>query len=92
MSMIAGSEMTPSGALSDGDRQRDYWITWVSTFLFFIAFYALIVPLPRYLTGVGLPDWQVGLVLGATGIASLLTRSISGILTDRSDSPPLMAF
>lgn len=63
--------------------QRDYQIAWAATFLFFIAFYALIIPLPRYLTGIGLPDWQVGLVLGATAIASLLTRPISGVLTDR---------
>jgi MFS family permease len=55
----------------------------VATFLFFIAFYALIVPLPRYLSGIGLPDWEVGLVLGATAIASLLMRPISGVLTDR---------
>jgi len=63
--------------------QRDYYITWLATFLFFVAFYALIVPLPRYLTGVGLADWQVGLVLGAFGVASLLTRPFSGLLTDR---------
>lgn len=63
--------------------QRDYLIAWAATFLFFIAYYALIVPLPRYLTGLGLPDWEVGLVLGATAIASLVTRPISGVLTDR---------
>ncbi len=63
--------------------QRDYTIAWAATFLFFIAFYALIVPLPRYLTAIGLPDWEVGLVLGATAIASLLMRPISGVLTDR---------
>lgn len=70
-------------AVSQADPQRDYQIAWMATFLFFIAFYALIIPLPRYLTGVGLPDWQVGLVLGATAIASLIARPISGVLTDR---------
>ncbi|MBX3013007.1 MAG: hypothetical protein KF832_15935 [Caldilineaceae bacterium] len=39
--------------------QRDYQITWLATFLFFVAYYALIAPLPRYLTGLGLPDWLV---------------------------------
>lgn len=70
-------------AVPQTNPQRDYTIAWVATFLFFIAFYALIVPLPRYLTGIGLPDWEVGLVLGATAIASLLMRPISGVLTDR---------
>ena len=70
-------------SVSPATPQRDYQIAWVATFLFFIAFYALIIPLPRYLTGVGLPDWQVGLVLGATAIASLVARPISGVLTDR---------
>jgi len=69
--------------LSQANPQRDYQIAWAATFLFFIAYYALIVPLPRYLTSLGLPDWEVGLVLGATAIASLVTRPISGVLTDR---------
>lgn len=70
-------------AISQANPQRDYQIAWAATFLFFIAFYALIIPLPRYLSDIGLPDWQVGLVLGATAIASLITRPISGVLTDR---------
>jgi MFS family permease len=72
--------------------QRDYYVTWISTFLFFIAYYALIVPLPRYLSSVGLADWQVGFVLGASGIASLLTRPISGVLTDRFGCKPMLFF
>jgi len=70
-------------SVAQANPQRDYQIAWAATFLFFIAFYALIIPLPRYLTGIGLPDWQVGLVLGATAIASLIARPISGVLTDR---------
>ncbi|MEZ4862075.1 MAG: MFS transporter [Caldilineaceae bacterium] len=70
-------------ALPKVDHQRDYQIAWGATFLFFIAYYSLIVPLPRYLSDIGLSDGQMGLVLGATVIASLLTRPISGILTDR---------
>lgn len=82
--MSASSSPTTSAPdLGVADNQRDYRITWLSTFLFFVAFYGLIVPLPRYLTGIGFADWQVGLVLGATGVASLLMRPISGILTDR---------
>jgi MFS family permease len=61
----------------------DYIITWTATFLFFVGFYALLVPLPRYLSAVALPDWQVGLVLGASGITSLVVRPFSGLLIDR---------
>ena len=62
---------------------REARLTFFVTLLFFIAFYTLIVPLPRYLAGVGLHDWQVGLVLGAFGIASLIGRPLAGLATDR---------
>lgn len=61
---------------------REARLTFLVTLLFFIAFYTLIVPLPRYLAGVGLHDWQVGLVLGAFGIASLIGRPMAGLATD----------
>ena len=43
---------------------RAYWTAWVATVVFFAGFYTLLVPLPRYLEAVGLPDWQIGLILG----------------------------
>ena len=61
---------------------REARITFITTLLFFVAFYTLIVPLPRYLSQVGLPDWQVGMVLGAFGIAALLGRPWAGLATD----------
>jgi MFS family permease len=60
-----------------------YPLAWVATMIFFAGFYALLVPLPRYLAMVGMPDWQIGLVLGAFGVASLLVRPIAGIAVDR---------
>ncbi len=57
-------------------------LTFISTLLFFVGFYALLVPLPRYLAGVGLQDWQIGLVLGAFGIASLFGRPWAGLAAD----------
>src|SRR5947209_1539331 len=55
--------------------RRNFWIAWAATLTFFAAFYALLTPLPRYLTAVGVPDGQIGLVLGAFGVAALLGRS-----------------
>src|SRR5579884_1884274 len=62
---------------------RAYWLAWAATVTFFAGFYALLVPLPRYLAAAGLPDWQVGLVLGAFGIASLVGRPLAGVASDR---------
>ncbi|MBV8714234.1 MAG: MFS transporter [Chloroflexi bacterium] len=67
-----------------------YWLAWLATATFFAGFYALLVPLPRYLAVVGLPDWQIGLVLGAFGIASLVGRPLAGTLTDQFGAKPVM--
>jgi predicted MFS family arabinose efflux permease len=63
--------------------RRDYWMAWSATLLFFSAFYALLVPLPRYLILARLTDAQIGLVLGAFGVASLIGRPLAGIAADR---------
>ncbi len=68
----------------------DYAIAWVATLLFFGAFYALLVPLPLYLTRIGLPDWQVGVILGAFGVASLVSRPVAGVFTDAWDRERVM--
>lgn len=67
----------------DTANRRAYWTAWVATLTFFAGFYTLLVPLPRYLAAVGLPDWQVGFVLGAFGVASLIGRPLAGMATDR---------
>ncbi|MCU0491445.1 MAG: MFS transporter [Chloroflexaceae bacterium] len=69
--------------MTNTSTQHTYWLAWSATLLFFAGFYALLVPLPRYLEAIGLPDWQIGLVLGAFGVASLLGRPLSGLLADR---------
>jgi predicted MFS family arabinose efflux permease len=71
-------------------RDRAYWTTWVATLIFFAGFYTLLVPLPRYLTQIGLPDWQIGLILGAFGVASLFLRTVAGVGVDRWGSRHVM--
>src|ERR1051326_6826624 len=66
-----------------------YWLAWLATVTFFAGFYALLVPLPRYLAAIGLPDGQIGLVLGAFGIASLIGRPAAGVATDRFGARPV---
>lgn len=70
--------------------RRSYWTAWVATVTFFAGFYALLTPLPYYLAAVGLPDWQIGLVLGAFGVASLLGRPAAGLATDRWGARPVL--
>src|SRR5436190_23168368 len=71
-------------------RTRAYWTAWAATLIFFAGFYTLLVPLPRYLAQIGLPDWQIGLILGAFGVASLLWRTVAGVGVDRFGSRRVM--
>lgn len=70
--------------------RREYWLTWSTSLLFFVAFYTLLVPLPLYLVDIGLPDWQIGLILGAFGVASLIGRPLAGMAADRFGSRTVM--
>jgi MFS family permease len=70
--------------------QKGYWSVWIAALLFFAAFYALMIPFPLYLTDIGLPDWQVGVILGALGITSLVARPVTGALADGWGRRPVM--
>lgn len=63
--------------------QRNYWLTWATSLIFFVAFYTLLVPFPLYLVAIGLPDWQIGLIMGAFVVASLIGRPLAGWAADR---------
>lgn len=69
-----------------------YWSVWTATLLFFGAFYALLVPIPLYLEAEGFPDWQIGFVLGAFGVASLVGRPLAGAFSDSLGSRPVILF
>jgi MFS family permease len=73
-----------------GRERGDLALAWVATLVFFGGFYSLLVPLPRYLAAIGLPDWQIGLILGAFGVASLLGRSLAGVGVDRWGSRAML--
>lgn len=85
--MTTQSATKPSTAYS-----RSYWTTWSAALLFFAGFYTLLVPMPLYLSEIGLPDWQVGLIMGAFGIASLVGRPLAGALTDSLGFRPVILF
>src|SRR5258708_18087715 len=81
---------TPATGAHTRGALSPYWLAWVARVTFFAGFYALLVPLPRYMAAVGLPDWQIGMVLGAFGVASLFGRPVAGVATDRFGSRSVM--
>ncbi|MCC7370880.1 MAG: MFS transporter [Chloroflexi bacterium] len=85
----AQAPLGPASAQGTGGT-RAYWTAWVATVIFFAGFYTLLVPLPRYLAQEGLPDWQIGLILGAFGVASLVWRTVAGVGVDRWGSRRIM--
>jgi predicted MFS family arabinose efflux permease len=88
--MSTATSVAVSSTARAGGRARAYWTAWVATVIFFAGFYTLLVPLPRYLTRIGLPDWQIGLILGAFGVASLGWRAVAGVGVDRWGSRRVM--
>src|SRR5688500_2702726 len=81
---VSGMAITQSAPLTTVRTEaRSYWLAWVATLTFFAGCYALLVPLPRSLSAAGLPDWQIGFVLGAFGVASLVGRPVAGVASDR---------
>ena len=71
---------------------RPFWAAFGAALLFFAAFYTLIVPMPLYLVDIGLPDWQIGFIMGAFGIASLIGRPLAGALCDSIGVRPVIVF
>ena len=71
---------------------KNYWTIWTATLLFFAAFYTLLIPFPLYLVEAGLPDWQIAVVMGAFGIASLIVRPLAGVFSDTWGRRKIMLF
>ena len=56
---------------------------WTATFGFFVAFYALFVPLAGRLQALGIGGRQASLVLGSFAAAALVGRPLAAALVDR---------
>jgi MFS family permease len=70
--------------------QKGYWSAWFTALLYFLAYYALLVPVPLYLEHIGLPNWEIGIILGAFGVAALICRPVAGWLADSWGYRPVM--
>jgi len=63
-------------------KDRNLSILFVSTFLFFTNEALFLPTLPLYLSNGGYSNTRIGIVLGAFALGVLLTRPLSGFLTD----------
>lgn len=71
---------------------RDFVLTFICHFLFGLCFSSLLPTLPLYLSSVRFDDTQIGVLIGAFGIASLLLRPASGIALQRYAHKHIIAF
>jgi len=63
-------------------RDRNLIILFVSTFLFFTNEALFLPTLPLYLSAAGYSNTRIGIVLGAFALGVLITRPLSGFITD----------
>jgi MFS family permease len=57
---------------------RDYVLSFFAFFLFLIAFNSLVPTLPLYLARLGSKEREIGILVGAIGVASLVSRLLVG--------------
>lgn len=69
---------------------RNLFILLASTCLFFFSFYLLLPTLPEYTVLIGGDYTDVGIVIGAFTLSSVLFRPIAGKFTDRYGRKPLL--
>ncbi|MDR3564966.1 MAG: MFS transporter [Negativicutes bacterium] len=62
---------------------KDFSFVCVANFLYFGSFYLLVPTLPQYVAGIGGSPGQIGLVMGALTLASVVVRPYFGKLADR---------
>ncbi|HEX2966547.1 MAG TPA: hypothetical protein VHO84_12225, partial [Syntrophorhabdaceae bacterium] len=69
-----------SKSSANGLLVRNYALSFLAFFSFLAATQALIPTIPIYLAGLGTKEGEIGILIGAFGVASLLSRFIAGYL------------
>ncbi|HBH06126.1 MAG TPA: MFS transporter [Flavobacteriales bacterium] len=82
---------TKSEEQIDFRRNRQFWIMCFSTGLFFSSFNMIIPELPSYLESMGGAEYK-GLIISLFTLTAMLSRPISGKLTDQIGRIPVMIF
>jgi MFS family permease len=62
---------------------RDFILNWGASFIGYLSFYLIQQPvMPLYVQSIGGGPQQIGVVIGATSLATLLARPLAGRATD----------
>lgn len=75
--------MTTYTERDDSRYPRDFWLALGAGFLLFFGFHLLLAPLPLYVQDAGGSEAQIGLVIGAFALASVIARPAVGSGVDR---------
>ncbi|HET8578955.1 MAG TPA: MFS transporter [Methylomirabilota bacterium] len=65
-------------------------LLWGATFVFFLSFYLLLPALPLYARTLGIPESQIGFIIGLFAVSSMVVKPVAGWAADRWGRKPLM--
>jgi len=69
---------------------RHFALLWGASFVFFFSFYLLLPALPLYARTLGIPDSQIGFIIGLFAVSSMVVKPVAGWAADRWGRKPLM--
>jgi MFS family permease len=78
--------MTAPSRLATGEFLR----LWAGAFPFFLSFYLLLPTVPLYARALGIPESQIGLIIGVFALSSMTVRPWAGWASDRYGRFPLL--
>lgn len=68
----------------------EFLLLWSSAFAFFFSFHLLLPILPLYARTLGIPESQIGLIVGFFALSSMTVRPWAGWAADRYGRRPLL--
>jgi MFS family permease len=67
-----------------------FLLLWSGSFAFYLSFYLLLPGLPLYARALGLAEGQIGLIMGAFAISSMIMKPLAGWSADRHGRKPVL--
>ncbi len=73
-------------------KNRQFWLLSISSLFFFMSFNMIIPELPDFLKSIGGQEVNIGYIIACFTIIAMLSRPLSGKLTDTIGRMPIMIF
>lgn len=73
-------------------KNRQFWLLSISSLFFFMSFNMVLPELPDFLKSIGGSDINIGYILASFTIIAMISRPLSGKLTDTIGRMPVMIF